>query len=302
MEQKRRKPETRPVRGNTKRNRKAVGWRFFTVGVLIGCGIWLVLGLVPYLLAKTDGSISAFGDAFGAANALISAFAFAGVLAAIKMQDEQLAMQRQELGLQRKELEDSRAVMRQQEEQMRDQAETMRRQRFESLLFSLCKRLDEMLEQTAYFEYRGTVSFNRFMNGFANHTNNLTGQPRARLAEQLLWFREQKALLAFRGAETLCEYLLWLIQKRVMDPELRRGYFQMVIYQLPQEFLVYMYSLKEAQRATTGKALAAWDEVIAAGLLAHVSDNLFVAPFDRQDYAERVSALRANQATQAPNS
>lgn len=52
-----------------------------------------------------------FGDLFGSVNALFSGLAFAGLIAAILLQHEELKLQREELKLQREEMALSRAEL-----------------------------------------------------------------------------------------------------------------------------------------------------------------------------------------------
>lgn len=96
---------------------------------------WIFFGLssyalLPLLIDKDMTALGQFGDMFGAANSLFSAFAFAGVIYTI-------LLQRTELQLQRQELEDTRAEIRGQKEQLQAQNITMRRQVFESSFFAL---------------------------------------------------------------------------------------------------------------------------------------------------------------------
>ena len=63
------------------------------------------------------------GDSFGAVNALISAFAFAGVIVAIFIERHELTLQRKDLSLQRKEFA--------------TQNETLQLQRFENTFFNM---------------------------------------------------------------------------------------------------------------------------------------------------------------------
>ena len=63
------------------------------------------------------------GDSFGSVNALISAFAFAGVIVAIFIERHELTLQRKDLSLQRQELA--------------TQNETLRLQRFENTFFNM---------------------------------------------------------------------------------------------------------------------------------------------------------------------
>lgn len=70
-----------------------------------------------------DNPQALFGDSFGGVNALISAFAFAGLIATIYIQREELKAQRKDLELQRKEFS--------------MQNETLRLQRFENTFFNM---------------------------------------------------------------------------------------------------------------------------------------------------------------------
>lgn len=73
---------------------------------------------------------AAFGDMFGAVNALFSGFAFAGVLIT-------LALQSKELQYQRLELEQTREELKGQKEQLFNQNETFKKQNFENTFFHL---------------------------------------------------------------------------------------------------------------------------------------------------------------------
>jgi hypothetical protein len=63
-----------------------------------------------------------FGDVFGAANALFSGLAFAGLIYTVLLQREELALQRKELELTRKELQRSAQAQEQAEIALRAQA------------------------------------------------------------------------------------------------------------------------------------------------------------------------------------
>ena len=71
-----------------------------------------------------------FGDSFGAVNALISAFAFAGMIVAF-------IMQRYELKLQRKELRMTRDEMKEQTAEFETQNAIMKKQAFEGTFFKM---------------------------------------------------------------------------------------------------------------------------------------------------------------------
>ena len=71
------------------------------VGVVI---LWLGIGLGPFLFYSDSSERAAFGDMFGAVNALFAGLAFLGVVYAILLQKEELSLQRAELKMTRDEL------------------------------------------------------------------------------------------------------------------------------------------------------------------------------------------------------
>lgn len=110
----------------------------WTFCICICLDIWVLGAFFTHLWAsqyfqevkEEDSNKALFGDSFGAVNALISAFAFAGMLVAF-------FLQRYELRLQRKELELTRNEMNNQTVQFEKQNQTLLRQMFESTFFSM---------------------------------------------------------------------------------------------------------------------------------------------------------------------
>lgn len=100
-------------------------------GIVICLDIWLVGAVLTHLWAEhyfteigeADSRKALFGDSFGAVNALVSAFAFAGMIVAF-------ILQRYELRLQRKELRDQR-------KEFQQQNQTLAFQRFENTFFHM---------------------------------------------------------------------------------------------------------------------------------------------------------------------
>lgn len=100
-------------------------------GIVICLDIWLIGAVLTHLWAeqyftdveKADSRKALFGDSFGAVNALVSAFAFAGMIVAF-------ILQRYELRLQRKELRDQR-------KEFQQQNQTLAFQRFENTFFHM---------------------------------------------------------------------------------------------------------------------------------------------------------------------
>ncbi|MCK6429690.1 MAG: putative phage abortive infection protein [Burkholderiaceae bacterium] len=100
-------------------------WPFW-LAVGFVAAVWAITGLV--LLPREDrGTI---GDMFGAANALFSGLAFAGIIYTIWIQRTELQLQRKELALTRAELEGQKL-------QLQMQNDTLRRQNFENTFFQL---------------------------------------------------------------------------------------------------------------------------------------------------------------------
>ena len=99
--------------------------------VVVCLDIWMIGALLTHWwagkyfteVAETDNNKALFGDSFGAVNALISAFAFAGMIAAFFLQRYELRLQRKELKAQRDEFS--------------QQNTTLRLQRFENTFFNM---------------------------------------------------------------------------------------------------------------------------------------------------------------------
>lgn len=100
-------------------------------GIVRCLDIWLIGAVFTHLWAEqyfteigeADSRKALFGDSFGAVNALVSAFAFAGMIVAF-------ILQRYELRLQRKELRDQR-------KEFQQQNQTLAFQRFENTFFHM---------------------------------------------------------------------------------------------------------------------------------------------------------------------
>ena len=59
--------------------------------------VWLIYGIIIYLMLPNWTSRGTFGDMFGAVNALFSGLALAGIVVAIILQRHELELQRREL-------------------------------------------------------------------------------------------------------------------------------------------------------------------------------------------------------------
>lgn len=134
-------------------------------GVILGILIIYYLSVYGCIGTSTganggsDLSMGTFGDTFGAANALFSGLAFAGMIIALHQQKVELEMQREVLNLQRKdlklqiqELTNTNAALDGQKEEMAEQLKAMKKQleqgqkqRFESNLFNMLGQYDNIV-------------------------------------------------------------------------------------------------------------------------------------------------------------
>lgn len=120
----------------------------WTFCICICLDIWIVGAYLTHLWAahyfkevkEGDSNKALFGDSFGAVNALISAFAFAGMLVAF-------FLQRYELRLQRKELQLTRDEMNEQTAQFKKQNDTLQKERFESTFFHMLELQQQIVNE-----------------------------------------------------------------------------------------------------------------------------------------------------------
>lgn len=87
-----------------------------------------------------------FGDMFGAVNALFSGLAFAGLIATLLYQREELKLQRKELNEQKLEF--------------REQNKTLKRQRFENTFFNMLSLQQEIVANISFDEVKAIFDFN----------------------------------------------------------------------------------------------------------------------------------------------
>jgi hypothetical protein len=102
----------------------------YTLGLFIWiiCGVfaaWLVYAFLLYKLSGDWSHRGAFGDMFGAINALFSGLAFAGIIFTILLQREELKLQREELKLTRTELTRTASAQEASQKELSKQAETL---------------------------------------------------------------------------------------------------------------------------------------------------------------------------------
>lgn len=98
--------------------------------------IWLLFWLfIDMFIPEINRGV--FGDKFGAVNALFSGLAFAGLIATLLYQKEELKLQREELQQTREELKGQR-------EEFEEQNKTLKRQRFENTFFNMLSLQQEI--------------------------------------------------------------------------------------------------------------------------------------------------------------
>ena len=145
-------------------------------GVILGILIIYYLSVYGCIGTNTganggsDLSMGTFGDTFGAANALFSGLAFAGMIIALHQQKVELEMQREVLNLQRKdlklqiqELTNTNAALDGQKEEMAKQLKALhkqleqgQKQRFESTLFNMLGQYDNVVNGIQGLTYSST--------------------------------------------------------------------------------------------------------------------------------------------------
>ena len=129
---------------STQKSDSIKGW--IVAILLVLAVIALVLSLNWYFIHNDVENRGTFGDMFGAANALFSGLAFAGVIIAIMLQRKELSLQREELELTRVVLEDQRS-------ELQYQNQTLANQRFENTFFELLSRQGEVVNALSLTRY-----------------------------------------------------------------------------------------------------------------------------------------------------
>lgn len=121
-------------------------WIWIVVAII---GVLAAWGLSWWLIHKNiDCSTErgTFGDMFGAVNALFSGLAFAGLIATLLYQREELKLQRKELNEQKLEF--------------REQNKTLKRQRFENTFFNMLSLQQEIVANISFDEVKTIFDFN----------------------------------------------------------------------------------------------------------------------------------------------
>lgn len=113
-------------------------WRMSLFVTVLACLYGCAIGL----FAENFQAPGTFGDTYGALNTLFSGLAFAGIIASIWMQHEELKLQRKELELQREEMAKQALELKGQHKEIARQREISERYEFErffTLLFTELK-------------------------------------------------------------------------------------------------------------------------------------------------------------------
>lgn len=121
-------------------------WSILLVSLLV-CVIISIVGLwLSYIYVAVNGGAEVegglfnarglFGDSWGGVNALVSAFAFAGVIVTLFLQNRDLNLQRKEMARQREEFE--------------KENETLKYQRFENLFYNMLNLQQEIVAGLRY--------------------------------------------------------------------------------------------------------------------------------------------------------
>ncbi|UWQ41621.1 putative phage abortive infection protein [Leisingera aquaemixtae] len=108
------------------------GW-IISVVALFALALWVVNLLIGLYYSGQEsiiGDRGTFGDVFGAANSLFTAFAFVGVIYSI-------AMQREELAITRSEMSQTKRLLAEQQQNLKNQNLSMSKQVFESTFFKM---------------------------------------------------------------------------------------------------------------------------------------------------------------------
>lgn len=121
-------------------------WIWIIIAIVGVIALW---GLSWWLINKNINCSTergTFGDMFGAVNALFSGLAFAGLIATLLYQREELKLQRKELNEQKLEF--------------REQNKTLKRQRFENTFFNMLSLQQEIVANISFDEVKTIFDFN----------------------------------------------------------------------------------------------------------------------------------------------
>lgn len=138
------------------------------------------------------------GDSSGIVNALISAFAFAGVIVAIIMQRNELRLQREDLELQREELKNTTRELSLQREEFEIQNKTLQLQRFENTFFQMMSLQQELINNL-YFSCKVYAPYEKEVSYYAEPVINEEIIDKDIEGRESFYFLYEKALLSFEN-------------------------------------------------------------------------------------------------------
>lgn len=165
------------------KNNNREAWMVWVTAIL-GCFVvWLVGAWVTrwyaihYALPVVNNAAGLFGDSFGAVNALISAFAFAGVFVTFWLQRKELDLQRQELKAQR--------------EEFTQQNKTLKLQRFENTFFNMMQ-LQQQIVNDLYIKLSSREKiYQHTTDGFSSGEVVMDASVRGRLVFEYIYFHKK---------------------------------------------------------------------------------------------------------------
>lgn len=129
-----------------KEETKSLLWVWIVLAIIGVIAMWSVSWFLINRNIDCSTDRGTFGDMFGAVNALFSGLAFAGLIATLLYQREELKLQREELAQTREELKGQR-------EEFEEQNKTMKRQRFENTFFNMLSLQQEIVANLSYEYY-----------------------------------------------------------------------------------------------------------------------------------------------------
>lgn len=129
-----------------KEETKSLLWVWIVLAIIGVIAMWSVSWFLINRNIDCSTDRGTFGDMFGAVNSLFSGLAFAGLIATLLYQREELKLQREELAQTREELKGQR-------EEFEEQNKTMKRQRFENTFFNMLSLQQEIVANLSYEYY-----------------------------------------------------------------------------------------------------------------------------------------------------
>lgn len=135
-----------------KEETKSLLWVWIVLAIIGVIAMWSVSWFLINRNIDCSTDRGTFGDMFGAVNSLFSGLAFAGLIATLLYQREELKLQREELAQTREELKGQR-------EEFEEQNKTMKRQRFENTFFNMLSLQQEIVANLSIDEVHKTFDF-----------------------------------------------------------------------------------------------------------------------------------------------